>query len=114
MTGAVGAGPRAALPPMGSPGPASPADLTGHAPLHLDDVRRSGKAQAPEHAFAALEFIHLQDRPCFLEFSLGRFDVYCDLRHQKCNGSSVNKATQDSLRTHNAPPGAPPPTSLQL
>lgn len=81
-------------PPDGSPErrphahQASPADLTSHAPLHLDDVRGRGEPQAPQDTFAALELIHLQDGSCFLQLSLRGLNVHCDLGHRKHEGSA--------------------------
>lgn len=56
-----------------------PAYLTSHAALHLDDVRGSGEAQAPQHAFPALQLVHLQHCARPLQVPLGGLDVARDL-----------------------------------
>lgn len=66
-----------------------PADLTGHPPLHLDDVRRAGEAEAPQHSLSALELVHLQDGASLLQLSLGCPDLGGDLSNREINGSII-------------------------
>lgn len=60
--------------------PTVPADLTGHTPLHLDDIRGAGEAEAPQDSLPALQLVHLQDRLGLLQLPLGCPDICSDLR----------------------------------
>lgn len=61
----------------------SPADFTGHPAFHLDDIRGTGEAEASQHPLPALQLVHLQDGPSFLQLSLGRSNICCDLKHTR-------------------------------
>lgn len=63
-----------------------PADLTGHPPLHLDDVRRAGEAEAPQNSLPALELVHLQDGAGLLQLPLGCPDLGGDLNNREIIG----------------------------
>lgn len=63
-----------------------PADLTGHPPLHLDDIRGAGEAETPQHSLPALELVHLQDSSGLLQLSLGCPDLGGDLNNRQING----------------------------
>lgn len=52
-----------------------PANFTGDSPFHLDDIRRAGEAEASQNSLPALQLVHLQDGPSFLQLSLGRSNV---------------------------------------
>lgn len=65
--------------------PPLPADFTGDPPFHLDDVGRTGEAEAPQDSLPALELVHLQDGARFLQLQLGRSNLSGDL-HKRTNG----------------------------
>lgn len=62
--------------------PAVPADFTGDPPLHLNDIRRAGESEAPQNSLPALELVHLQDGPSFLQLPLGRSNICCNLKQK--------------------------------
>lgn len=61
--------------------PSLPANFTGDPPFHLDDVRRTGESEAPQNSLPALQLVHLQDGLSFLQLSLGRSNICCNLKH---------------------------------
>lgn len=69
-----------------------PADFTGDSSFHLDDIRRAGESKAPQNSLPALQLIHLQNGPSFLQLSLGRANIRSNLRHtpivRPCNHCS--------------------------
>lgn len=58
-----------------------PADFTGNPPFHLDDVGGTGEAEASQNSLPALQLVHLQDGPSFLQLSLGCSNVCGDLKN---------------------------------
>lgn len=61
--------------------PFLPANFTGNSAFHLDHIRGAGEAEAPQNSLPALQLVHLQHGPSFLQLSLGRSNVCCDLKH---------------------------------
>ena len=58
-----------------------PADFTSDAPFHLDDIRGTGEAESAQNPLAALQLVHLQDGPSFLQLLFGSSNICRDLKH---------------------------------
>lgn len=82
--------------------PSLPANFTGDPPFHLDDIRRTGKTETSQDSLPALQLVHLQDGPSFLQLSLGRPNICRDLRHRY---ASLKVAIFTSFQLGEALPG---------
>lgn len=66
-----------------------PAYFTCDTSFHLDDIRGTGESEASQNSLPALQLVHLQDSPSFLQLSLGCSNICCDLKRKHANVKSL-------------------------